>query len=121
MPTRRALKRSLPRAYSLNSSGDMSTEPGHPLPALLRHNAQVVSSRLGDAGVLVHLRSNRIFELNVTGFRVWELIGEGLDLAAVEQRLVNEFAVAPERLQIEVRELVQALLQEGLLDVGAEG
>ena len=51
MPTRRALKRSLPRAYSLNSSGDMSTEPGHPLPALLRHNSQVVSSRLGDAGV----------------------------------------------------------------------
>jgi len=91
------------------------------LPAHLRHNAQVVSSKLGDAGVLVHLRSNRIFELNVTGFRVWELIGEGLDMAAVEQRLVNEFAVAPERLQTEVRELVLALLREGLLDAGAEG
>jgi hypothetical protein len=98
----------------------MSTEPGDSVPAHPRHNAQVVSSRLGDAGVLVHLRTNRIFELNVTGFRVWELIGEGLDLAAVEGRLVSEFTVPREQLRTEVRELVQALLREGLLDAGAE-
>ena len=98
----------------------MSTEPGDSVPEHPRHNAQVVSSRLGDAGVLVHLRTNRIFELNVTGFRVWELIGEGLDLAAVEGRLVSEFTVPREQLRTEVRELVQALLREGLLDAGAE-
>jgi len=96
----------------------MPIEPGNPGPDRPRQNAQVVSSKLGDAGVLVHLRTNRIFELNATGFRVWELIGEGLDLAAVDERLRQEFAVDPERLRTEVRDLVAALLGEGLLDAG---
>lgn len=99
----------------------MSIEPRPPLPAHPRRHAQVVSSRLGDAGVLVHLRTNRIFELNATGFRVWELIGEGLDLAAVEGRLLEEFAVPSDRLRTELHDLVAALLQEGLLDGGGEG
>ena len=99
----------------------MSTEERTPLPAHPRHNAQVASSRLGDAGVLVHLGTNRIFELNATGFRVWELIGEGLDLAAVEGRLLEEFAVPSDRLLTELHDLVAALLLEGLLDAGGEG
>ena len=96
----------------------MSTESGNPVPDALRHHAQVVSSKLGDGGVLVHLRTNRIFELNPTGYRVWELIGEGLDLAAIERRLGEEFAVDPERLRTEVHDLVTALVGEGLLDAG---
>jgi hypothetical protein len=99
----------------------MPIEQGTPLPGRPRHHAQVVSSRLGDAGVLVHLRTNRIFELNATGFRAWELIGEGLDLAAVEGRLLEEFAVPSDRLRAELHDLVAALLQEGLLDAGGEG
>jgi hypothetical protein len=99
----------------------MSSEREAPLPANPRHHAQVVSSRLGDAGVLVHLHTNRIFELNATGFRVWELIGEGLDLAAVEGRLLEEFTVPSDRLRTELHDLVAALLQEGLLDAGGEG
>ena len=96
----------------------MPIEPGSPVPATPRHSEHAVSSRLGDAGVLVHLRTNRIFELNPTGFRVWELIGEGLDLAAIEARLHDEFAVEPERLRTEVHDLVTALVRDGLLDAG---
>ena len=96
----------------------MSIEAGDPVPARVRHHPQVVSSRLGDAGVLVHLRTIRIFELNATGFRLWELIGEGLDLADVERRLLDEFAVPADRLRTELRDVVTSLLQEGLLDAG---
>jgi len=96
----------------------MAIESGNPGPDALRQHAQVVSSKLGDGGVLVHLRTNRIFELNATGYRVWELIGEGLGIAAIEQRLAGEFAVTPDRLQTEVHDLVAALVGEGLLDAG---
>ena len=51
----------------------------------LRHSEHVVSSRLGDAGVLVHLRTNQIFELNATGVRIWELIGEGSSVEEIER------------------------------------
>ena len=44
---------------------------------LLRQSPDAVSNRLGEGGVVVNLRTNRIFELNATGMRAWELIGEG--------------------------------------------
>jgi hypothetical protein len=96
----------------------MSSEPGTPLPSRLRHDAQVVSSRLGDGGVLVHLRTNRIFELNATGYRIWELIGAGHDRTTIAQRLQEEFLVPADRLQRELEDLVAALVAEGLLDDG---
>ena len=82
----------------------------------LRPSPHVVSSRLGDAGVLVHLETNRIFEVNATGLRIWELAGEGQTLAAIEQTLQEEFDVAPDRLRVEIAALVDELAREGLLD-----
>ncbi len=65
--------------------------------------------------VLVHLESNRIFELNETGARVWELISEGLERDQVVQRLVQEFAVDATRVSNELDALVADLEREGLL------
>jgi hypothetical protein len=65
--------------------------------------------------VLVHLESNRIFELNETGARVWELISEGLERDQVVQRLVQEFAVDATRASSELDALVADLEREGLL------
>lgn len=81
----------------------------------VRQSAQVVSSRLGDAGVLVHLQTNRIFEVNATGLRIWELAGEGRTLGEIEERLRGEFDVEPARLRSELLELVAELSREGLL------
>ena len=53
----------------------------------VRQSADVVSSRMGDAGVLVHLQTNRIFEVNATGLRIWELAGDGRTLLEIEERL----------------------------------
>ena len=77
----------------------------------------MVSSQLGDAGVLVHLRTNRIFEVNATGLRIWELAGEGWTLAEIEDTLRGEFAVDPARLHTELLNLVDELAREGLLEV----
>ena len=38
-----------------------------------------LARRMPGGTVLVNLESNRIFELNETGARVWELLGEGLE------------------------------------------
>jgi hypothetical protein len=98
----------------------MSIEPGDAVPARVRQHPQVVSSRLGDGGVLVHLGTNRIFELNATGFRIWELIGQGLDPVAIVDTLEGEFTVARARLRAELDSLVASLLGEGLLDAGRD-
>ncbi len=82
----------------------------------VRQSAQVVSSRLGDAGVLVHLQTNRIFEVNATGLRIWELAGTGRTIAGIEETLRDEFDVEPARLRTELLELVNQLSREGLLE-----
>jgi hypothetical protein len=72
-------------------------------------------------GLLVHLKTNQIFELNTTGLRVWELLGEGLEFEEVVGLLGSEFDVDLEQLRREVTDLVSMLRREGLLDVGGGG
>jgi hypothetical protein len=84
---------------------------------VLKQNHDVASSRLGETGVLVHLRTNRIFELNTTGLRAWEIIGSGCSEDEVLEQLQREFNADPERMRLELTPLVEAMVREGLLDV----
>src|SRR5687767_15780240 len=95
---------------------DSSIQGDDLLLRTVRQSPQVVSSRLGDAGVLVHLRTNRIFEVNATGLRIWELAGQGRTLEEIEDALRGEFEVEPTRLRAELLNLVNELSREGLLE-----
>jgi hypothetical protein len=97
-------------------SGGTDDPRAHAVPGTLRPHGDVVSQRLGDGGVLIDLRSGRIFELNTTGMRVWELITEGCATEALDARLLSEFATDSGRLHAEVRALLDDLRQEGLLN-----
>ena len=81
----------------------------------LRPNPEVIARRLDNATVVVDVPTSRIFELNETGTRVWELLGEGLDQESIVRQLVAEFDV--ERIQAvdEVKTLLERLRTEGLL------
>jgi Coenzyme PQQ synthesis protein D (PqqD) len=86
-----------------------------PPRAPVRPQAGVVSRRLGDGAVLVHLPTNRIFELNDTGARVWELLAEGKDVPAIVADVTREFAVEGAVAEREVNDLLDRLHHEGLL------
>jgi hypothetical protein len=75
----------------------------------------VVSRRVGQGAVLVHLATNRIFELNATGARIWELMEAQADRDAILQSLAAEFDVAPEQASEELNHLIGELQREGLL------
>ena len=82
----------------------------------MRLSPDVIARRLGDGTVLVHLPSNRIFQLNESGARAWELIGQGLSLQLVVDRLVAEFDASIEQIEREVNALVAELGEAGLLE-----
>ena len=82
----------------------------------LRRNPEVIAKRLDKATVLVDVPSGRIFELNETGTRIWELLGEGLDADSIKHHLVDEFEVEHSQAEDEVRRLLEQLRTEGLLD-----
>ena len=70
---------------------------------------------MGDSIVLVHLPTNRIFELNETGARIWELIRDGVDETHLTDRLTEEFEIDEARAGAEVADLIDRLRREGLL------
>jgi hypothetical protein len=82
----------------------------------LRPTVDAVTKRVGDEVVLVHLRTNRIYTLNRTGARFWELLEDGHDLEQARKRLLLEFDVDEEQVRDEMRELVEELVERGLLE-----
>ena len=83
---------------------------------VLRQSPDVVSNRLGEGGVVVNLRTNRIFELNATGMRTWELMAECHGMQEIARRLQDEFAGDPDLVFAELQQLVADLAREGLID-----
>jgi hypothetical protein len=81
-----------------------------------RANPGTVAQRLGDEVVLVQINTDKIFVLNRTGARLWELLSSGLDRADVQQRMLQEFDVTEDRLTREVDLLVASLRDERLID-----
>jgi hypothetical protein len=82
---------------------------------MLRPASNVVARQLGDSAVLIHLATNRIYELNPTGARIWELVGAGTTIDAVLNTLRAEFDAPVETVESEVDDLVRNLMAEGLL------
>lgn len=86
--------------------------------AVLKRKRDVISRPFGDAAVLVDLATNQIFELNRTGYRIWELLEHTPDRRAIADVLEREFNVQRTQLESEVDELLQELRRENLITEG---
>jgi hypothetical protein len=78
--------------------------------------ADVAFRRLGEGGVLVDLRTDRLFELNDTGATVWEGLAAGLRFDDIVATLTTAFDVTPAIAEREARALIESLTAAGLLD-----
>ena len=81
----------------------------------LRPNPDVIARHLGESAVLVHLPTNQVYELNHTGARVWDLIGEGMPFDQIVQTLAAEFDMDPGGVATDVTELIAWLRDEDLV------
>jgi hypothetical protein len=85
------------------------------LNLVLHPNPEVIAKRLDQTTVLVDISTSRIFELNETGTRIWELLGQGLNVEQIVQHLVLEFEVAESQAAEEVTKLLSQLQNQGLV------
>ena len=67
--------------------------------------------------MLLHLTSNRFYELNPTGARFWDLLSGGAARDQIEHQLLQEFHVPPAQLTAEIDRLLTELTAEGLICV----
>ena len=97
------------------SSDNVSLDPDTRAPERSRPDAQVICRKLGEGAVLIHLETNQIYELNMTGHRIWELLEEGLGREEIRDRIQQEFSVASDRLSGQVDDLLDRLSAEQLV------
>ncbi len=88
---------------------------GDALPRRVAVAPDVVFRQVSGEAVILDLASEHYYGLDETGTRMWLLLAEHGDLAAVRARLLEEYEVAPEVLERDLAELVRRLLDEGLL------
>jgi hypothetical protein len=79
-----------------------------------------VSSELAGEAVILDLKSGKYYGLNSVGARIWELIQQPRRVAAIHERLLAEFEVAPDRCWSDLIALLQRLVGIGLVEVAHE-
>lgn len=82
--------------------------------------ADVLSQTVVGESVLLDLRSQKYFGLNQVGTRAWQLLQETSDVAAIQGRLLAEYAVAPGQLERDLDDLLERLLRAGLVEERGE-
>jgi hypothetical protein len=84
-------------------------------PRTPRRVTHVVARRLRDAGVLVNLKTNDIFELNDTAMRVWELLDDPNAVSDIVMHLVREFDVDPDVAWQQTAAVLERFEQQGVV------
>ncbi len=82
----------------------------------VRPGRDVVFRELGGETVLLNLRSGVYYGLNETGAAMWSRLVEWGDPARARAALAHDYAVAPERLERDLKDLIAALKEKGLLE-----
>ncbi|HEX7084814.1 MAG TPA: PqqD family protein [Vicinamibacterales bacterium] len=82
----------------------------------IRRRADVIAQQVGDTAVLVNLSSNRIYELNASGARVWELLDTARSVEAIVGEIAQEFELSPDVVRADVAPLVDEFVREGLIE-----
>ncbi len=83
--------------------------------ARVRPDPNVLAKRVGEETVLVHLETNRIYELNRTAASLWDLLAASPTKAELEERMALEFDVERDELVREIQVLLSELGSERLI------
>lgn len=73
----------------------------------------------GDS-VLLHTGSEVYFGLDVIGTKIWEGLAADLSYDDIVARLIAEYDVAADRLHADLRQLIERLVDAGLVEVSDE-
>ncbi|MBE9227080.1 PqqD family protein [Phormidium sp. LEGE 05292] len=77
----------------------------------------VLIRELDGESVILNLKSERYFGLDRVGTRIWEVLSTSETIAAAYQTLLSEYDVVPEQLETDLYNLLEQLVQHGLINV----
>src|SRR5215204_3614029 len=79
-----------------------------------------VSSNLGEEVAILDLKAGVYYGLDAVGARIWDLIQKPRTVNGIQDALLEEYDVDPERCERDLIALLQRLAAEGLIEVNDE-
>lgn len=92
--------------------GESDLSPQTNVRAVARH----VSSEAGGELVILNLETGQYHGLEQVGRLVWNRIQDGATVQELEQAVLAEYAVEPERCRQDLRALLEGLRKRGLVE-----
>lgn len=77
----------------------------------------VMFSLVDEDAFLLNTKTNKYFLLEEVGARFWGLLKDGLSLRDAHQTLEKEYDVEPAQLEKDLIELLEKLLENGLVEI----
>jgi hypothetical protein len=84
---------------------------------VVRRNEHILSARMDDEVVALHVGRGVCYGLDCVGARVWDLLDQATTIEHLCQRLTDEFAVDIDTCRIDVLDLLEDLTQEDLVAI----
>ena len=78
---------------------------------------EVHSQEVGGETVLLDLQSESYFGLDEVGTRVWQLLQDSRDMEFIFKTILNEYDVEEEQLRKDLEDLVEKLVDAGLISI----
>ncbi len=81
---------------------------------------EVLFREIGGEAVILNIKTGKYYGLNTMGTQMWALLVEKGTLQAVCQALAEAYAVEEAQVQADMLQLVEALIEKGLLRIEPE-
>lgn len=78
--------------------------------------AHVIAREVGGETVILDLDGGSYFGLDAVGARIWGLLNEGLTLAAIRDRMVEDYDASAEEIERDLLGLARELSERRLVE-----
>jgi coenzyme PQQ synthesis protein D (PqqD) len=79
-----------------------------------------VSSDVGDESVILNMKNGSYYGLDPVGRRVWSMMQTSQRIDELHKAMLEEFDVEPARCEQDLMELLEQLLEEGLIELESD-
>jgi len=83
----------------------------------IKISPDVLSQVVSGETVLLDLKNESYFGLDEVGTRIWQLLLENRDMESVMETILSEYDVEAEQLRQDLDDLVQKLIEAGLVKI----
>ena len=82
---------------------------------VLSRRAGLMTADMNGSAVMMDIMTGKYYNLGTVGGRIWELLEEPMTIAALVQKLTDEYDVSAETCRTDILPFLDTLLERGLL------